>query len=152
MELICEELNVLPAGGRVQFTCVASSNMWTAFGANTGSIYMHSSGSLERNAVVVVADQPISQIAFNPTAELFAVSADRNVFIVRHNSSSRSSAEILLRVQPHDSPITCFAWDSDSNRVFSGSESGVVAITRVPSVCAHLMSVICYCTTTPVAY
>ena len=68
-ELVAEELSVQPPGGRVLYTCVDASASYVAFGANTGSIYVHAASSLKLLVLIPLSQGPVNRIALSNSGE-----------------------------------------------------------------------------------
>jgi WD40 repeat protein len=146
MELIHEELAVQPPGGRVLYRCVDATNTLIAFGANTGSVYMHAASSLKLLIVVPVSSSDVSHVAFSPSGELFAASSGKHLYVVRHNAEhTRDTSVTLLSISQHEHPLSALAWDDSALRVFCGSEDGLVTSAKVPLVQYFVYVVVWMC-------
>ena len=143
-ELLVEDLaHLQPPGGRVVYTCVDASPNFVAFGANSGSVYVHSSTTMKLLVIVPVASTDISRVQFNATGEMIAASAGKSLSVLKHCAgSSKDTPTVIVTTAQHEGAITSLAWDDTGSRVFTGGDDGVVSITKVPAVriCLRLNS------------
>lgn len=136
-ELGSEELSVQPPGGRVLYTCVDASASYIAFGANTGSIYVHAATNLKLLVLVPLSQGSVNRIALSQSGEYLAAACGRNIVLIKHNAGTRDTYEVTLNISQHDSNITALTWDSTTGRVFAGYEDGYVSIAKLPLVISH---------------
>src|SRR5690606_15063880 len=124
----------ISASGRVRYTCVAASEHYLAFGANTGGLYCFERSSLRFLRLIAGKDGAVSAAAFGPDESRVAVGTSRGVVVVFDHScaSPKSRERRVLQVNEHKGrAVTAVAWDERGYRLFCADETGKVVVAHL---------------------
>lgn len=126
--------SVIGGSGRMQYTCVAASDSFVAFGCNSGGTFVFSRSEVRFLQVLPAKAGSVSLVKFAPDEQLLATATvDGTVSIWKGPwGSTAKTATLLKSVVEHTGvAVTSLSWVPDSRSVYSGDANGLVVRTPV---------------------